>query len=127
MIQKGNPEAVAPPIGSYHHVAVVPRGAELVVLSGQIGCDRQGNVPGDVETQFAYALENVKALLASEGMSPKHVCKVNIWFTEQIKREQFVEIWDAFHQGDPPATMLAYVQALVRPDLKVEVEAWAAR
>lgn len=51
-IKKANPENVAPPIAQYHHVTVIPREAELVVLSGQVGNDKNGTIPDDIETQF---------------------------------------------------------------------------
>lgn len=126
-ITKSNPDNVAPPIGQYHHVTVIPRDAELVVLSGQIGNDKDGILPNDIETQFANALENIKSILKSEGINTSHIFKVNIWFTEKINRDLYNEIWSEFHHQSPPATTLAYVSALARPEIKVEVEAWAAR
>ncbi|MFE8700025.1 RidA family protein [Cytobacillus sp. FJAT-54145] len=126
-IKKSNPTNVAPPIAQYSHVAVIPRNAELVVLSGQIGNDVNGVLPEDIETQFANALENIKLILKSEGLDFSHVFKINIWFTESINRDYYVEKWSAFHNQSPPATTLAYVAALARPEIKVEVEAWAAR
>lgn len=126
-IKKSNPTNVAPPIAQYSHVAVIPKNAELVVLSGQIGNDVNGVLPEDIETQFANALENIKLILKSEGLDVSHVFKINIWFTESINRDYYVEKWSAFHNQSPPATTLAYVAALARPEIKVEVEAWAAR
>lgn len=126
-ITKTNPDSIAPPIAQYHHIAVVPRDAELVVLSGQIGSDKNGHLPEDIETQFSNALENIKALLISEGIDTGNVFKINIWLTDKIDREFYTKKWEEFHQKSPPATTLAYVAALARPELKVEVEAWAAR
>ncbi|SFA70441.1 MULTISPECIES: RidA family protein [unclassified Bacillus (in: firmicutes)] len=126
-IIKSNPENVAPPIGQYHHVAVIPKDAELVVLSGQIGNDTEGFLPQDVETQFANALTNIKSILMNEGIDSSNVFKVNIWLTEDISRELFNEKWSEFHHQSPPATTMAYVSALARPEIKVEVEAWAAK
>ena len=126
-IIKANPDHAAPPIAQYHHVTIVPRDAELVVLSGQIGMDKEGMLPADIESQFANALENIKSILLSIGIDVHHVFKINLWFTETINREFYLEKWSEFHQESPPATTLAYVQALARPEIKVEVEAWAAR
>ncbi|MBY0121977.1 RidA family protein [Bacillus sp. S/N-304-OC-R1] len=126
-IIKSNPNNVAPPIGQYHHVTVVPRNAELIVISGQIGNDKDGILPADIESQFANALENIKSILKSEGIGAENVFKINFWFTESINREFYLEKWSEFHKESPPATTLAYVQALARPEIKVEVEAWAAR
>ncbi|WP_053365650.1 RidA family protein [Bacillus sp. FJAT-27245] len=126
-IQKSNPENVAPPIAAYHHVTVIPRDADLVVLSGQIGSDKEGNLPDDIESQFANALENIKAILKSEGVELSNVFKINFWLTEKIDREFYLEKWSAIHNQSPPATTLAYVSALARPEIKVEIEAWAAK
>jgi enamine deaminase RidA (YjgF/YER057c/UK114 family) len=126
-IKKINPENVAPPIAQYHHVTVIPRNAELVVLSGQIGNDKHGLIPGDIETQFSNALENIKSILESENLDTSSVFKINIWLTEKIDREIYTQKWNEFHRQSPPATTLAYVSSLARPEIKVEVEAWAAR
>ena len=32
-----NPDTVAPPLGAYSHVAILPAGAELIASSGQVG------------------------------------------------------------------------------------------
>jgi enamine deaminase RidA (YjgF/YER057c/UK114 family) len=126
-IKKVNPKDVAPPIAQYHHLSVIPREAELVVLSGQIGNDFDGIVPKDIESQFANALENIKVILESESVSINNVFKVNFWLTEEINRAVFLEKWSEFHKGNPPATTYAYVTALARPEIKIEVEAWAAK
>ncbi|MBM7660954.1 ribosomal-protein-alanine N-acetyltransferase [Bacillus mesophilus] len=126
-IKKINPENVAPPIAQYHHVTVIPRNAELIVLSGQIGNEQDGFLPMDIETQFSNALENIKSILKSEGLDTSSIFKINIWLTEKMDREFYTEKWNAFHNQSPPATTLAYVSSLARPEIKVEVEAWAAR
>ncbi|WP_245959295.1 RidA family protein [Neobacillus piezotolerans] len=90
-IKKSNPENVAPPIAAYHHVTVIPRDAELVVLSGQIGNDKEGTLPDDIESQFAKTLENIKTILKSEGVELSNVFKINFWLTEKIDREFYLK------------------------------------
>ncbi|GAA4711571.1 RidA family protein [Brevibacillus fulvus] len=126
-IIRKNPENLAPPIGSYAHLSIIPRDAEILVLSGQVGNDLEGNFPTNIEAQLRNALDNVLRNLASEGVSVEGIVKINIWMTELIDRAAFVTIWNEFHGGNPPSTTLAYVTALVQPAVKVEVEAWAAR
>ncbi|WP_088066651.1 RidA family protein [Gottfriedia luciferensis] len=126
-IKKVNPETVPAPIGQYHHVTIIPRDAELIVLSGQVGNDINGVIPKDVESQFVNALENIKRIIESENVKLNNVFKINFWLTEKIDRQQFLEVWSQFHSGNPPATTYAYVSALANPDIKIEVEAWAAR
>ncbi|MBS4189322.1 RidA family protein [Bacillus sp. FJAT-49705] len=126
-IKKTNPENLSPPIAQYHHVTVIPRDAELVVLSGQIGNDKNGNLPKDIESQFVNALENIKAILESESVNINNIFKINFWLTEDIDRNVFLEKWKEFHNENPPATTFAYVAGLANPDIKIEIEAWAAK
>ncbi|TGV06119.1 RidA family protein, partial [Mesorhizobium sp. M00.F.Ca.ET.186.01.1.1] len=56
-IIRKNPETVAPPVGSYAHLTILPRDAELLVLSGQVGMDPSGNLPDEVEQQLRLALQ----------------------------------------------------------------------
>lgn len=65
-----NPATVAPPLGHYSHVAVVPAGARLLVLAGQTGHAADGQLPESPEAQFRNALTNILAILASEGAGP---------------------------------------------------------
>ncbi|MDA5110394.1 hypothetical protein O3V59_18700 [Brevibacillus thermoruber] len=39
-----NPDNVAPPIGVYTHLSIIPRDADLLVLSGQVGTDLDGKI-----------------------------------------------------------------------------------
>jgi ribosomal-protein-alanine N-acetyltransferase len=126
-VTRKNPGDVAPPIGDYTHLSIVPRGADLLVLSGQIGIDAEGNLPSDAEGQIRNALNNVLRILNGEGVTAEGIIKINIWLTEPVDRDRFLEIWSQFHGGTPPTTTMAYVPSLAQPSLKVEVEAWAAR
>jgi enamine deaminase RidA (YjgF/YER057c/UK114 family) len=64
------------------------------------------------------AMNNVLRMFNGEGVSAEGIIKVNIWLTEQIKRDRFIESWSKFHGGTPPATTMAYVNALAQPALK---------
>lgn len=127
MIRRENPPGVAPPVGRYSHLAVVPPGCELLVFAGQIGLDADGNLPMAVDAQFSNALANVEVLLAHAGSSVEQVIKANLWFVEPLERPVFQAIWGGFVGDTPPPTTLAYVNRLGRPDYKVEVEIWAVR
>lgn len=126
-IIRKNPDIVAPPVGSYSHLTIVPRDKDILVLAGQVGTDPEGNVPADVNDQLRNALLNVTRILNSEGVTSDGIVKINLWLTEEIDRDRFIEMWNEFHGGQPPSTTLAYVSALAQPAFKVEVEAWAAR
>lgn len=126
-IQRKNPTNVAPPVGRYHHLCIIPAGSEMLAIAGQVGVDAQGNLPESVEDQLQNALDNVARILESEGLDTSAVFKINMWLAREIDRERYVAMWRAFHHDEPPATMFAYVARLIRPEYLVEVEAWAAR
>lgn len=126
-IKKKNPDTVAQPVGAYAHLTVVPRDADILVLAGQVGNDINGELPARVEDQFRLALLNIRNILESEDVDPSNIFKINLWFTDDIDRTFFNEEWSQFFNGAPPSTTFAFVKALAHPDIKIEVEAWAAK
>ncbi|MFG1734586.1 GNAT family N-acetyltransferase [Paenibacillus sp. 843] len=126
-IQRYNPPVIAPPIGPYTHVTQVPRGAGLVVFSGQVGTDREGNLPEDMKQQVENTLANIERLLAAEAMSADHIVKINIWAAQEVDWDHFHQVWEKFHGGKAPAMTMAYVPALAMPSIQVEIEVWAAK
>ena len=127
MIVRKNPSTVAPPIGPYSHLVVIPPGAELLVMAGQVGSDADGTLPDDVADQFGNCLANIDRILKSEGLSADDLVKINIWLTEEMPREDLRGRMRALLTNELPAVTLAFVKALAQPALKAEVEAWAAR
>ncbi|ESR23773.1 RidA family protein [Lutibaculum baratangense] len=126
-IEKKNPGNLAPPIGRYRHLSVIPAGHDILAIAGQVGVDLDGNLPATVEEQLENALKNIERILESEGLDVSSVFKINIWLAEEIDMDRYVAAWRAFHNDDPPATMFAYVARLIRPEYLCEIEAWAAR
>ena len=126
-VVKSNPPSVAPPVGQYSHLAVIPAGFDILVLAGQVGVDADGRLPDSVDAQFRNALSNALAILRSAGAGPDAIVKVNIWLVRPIERQVFVTLWEEFTNGRPPPTTVGYVASLVHPEYLVEVEVWAAR
>ncbi|MFC8687468.1 GNAT family N-acetyltransferase [Brevibacillus porteri] len=126
-VQRKNPGTLAPPMGPYTHLTVVPKGADLLVLSGQVGMDLHGELPTDMKEQVENTLQNILRNFESESVTADHIIKINIWATEQMDWKHFNQVWEKFHGGTPPAMTMSYVPALAVPSLKVEIEAWAAK
>lgn len=126
-VQRYNPSVIAPPIGPYTHVTKVPKGAELLVLSGQVGTDMEGGLPDDMKEQVENTLANIQRLLAAEALSADHIVKINIWAAQQVDWVHFHQVWEKFHGGKAPAMTMAYVPALAMPSIQVEIEVWAAK
>ena len=122
-----NPETVAPPIGAYSHVAVVPEGSTLIAFAGQVGNSPDGDVPPEAERQYENALRNILALLESEGAGPEHLVKLNTYLVQSMDLAAVASIRTSVFKGARPASTLVYVPQLAAPQYLVEVEAWAVR
>ncbi|MFC4015218.1 RidA family protein [Nonomuraea purpurea] len=132
MIRRWNPDNLAPPIGQYSHLASVPDGHELVMISGQVGTLPDGTLAGpDAETQTRQIFDNFERLLDSLGAGPQHLVKLftlvagveHVEGCRAARGERFAK-W--YPDGDWPAHSLAVVTALADPALTVEIEGVAA-
>jgi enamine deaminase RidA (YjgF/YER057c/UK114 family) len=122
-----DPVEIAPPLGAYSHVAVVPAGTELLFLAGQVGMTPDGALCAGAEEQFIQALRNVVAILAAEGCGPGDIVRLTTYLVEPlaIERVRAARI-QILGDARPPASLL-YVPRLATDDILVEVEATAAR
>ncbi|SDR95336.1 Enamine deaminase RidA, house cleaning of reactive enamine intermediates, YjgF/YER057c/UK114 family [Paenibacillaceae bacterium GAS479] len=126
-ITRNNPTNMPAPVGNYTHITKIPRNAELFVTSGQVGVDRDGHFPNTMNEQVTNTFRNIKTVLGSEGLSAENIIKVNIWATEEIDWEFLYSEWDQLFSNDYPAMTIGYIAALGLPEIKIEVEIWAAK
>jgi enamine deaminase RidA (YjgF/YER057c/UK114 family) len=110
--------------------AVELTGAEkILVCSGQTATGDDGAPPStsDMTEQVQIALKNLETVLASSGMSMADVVRLNIYTTDVD--ELLVAYGSAAQLIGPnlPAMTLLGVTRLAFPELKVEIEAIAAR
>ncbi|MEJ3655214.1 RidA family protein [Actinomycetes bacterium KLBMP 9759] len=130
MIRRWSPGAVAPPLGSYNHLAAAPADHEVLFFAGQVGMAPDGSLGADATAQTREALANIERLLDAAGAGPRHLVKL---FTMVAGVEHLdgvrVGLREAFGRwfpgGDVPTHSLVVVAALARPELFVEVEAVA--
>jgi enamine deaminase RidA (YjgF/YER057c/UK114 family) len=104
----------------------VPKGAGLLVTSGQVGTDIDGNVPSNLTDQITNTFANIKKVLEAEGLTEENMIKVNIWATEEIDWDYLDPQWDALFESAYPSMTVAYISALGWPELKIEIELWCA-
>ncbi|MFD3257655.1 RidA family protein [Paenibacillus lentus] len=126
IVKRYNPENVTKPVGNYSHVTKISRDAELYVFSGQIGIDQDNHIPADFNEQVTNTMNNIVEILASQKLTPDHVIKINIWATEEIDWDHFDEIWNRVFGTTPPSMTIAYINGLGLPELKIELDVWAA-
>lgn len=126
-ITRKNPENMPKPVGNYTHITKIPRNAELYVASGQVGMDEDGNFPEDLNEQVSNTFKNIQAILTAEELEAGNIIKVNIWATEKIDWEWLNSKWFSLFGDDFPAMTIGYLAALGLPEIKVEIEIWAAK
>jgi reactive intermediate/imine deaminase len=120
------PEGMPPVNGYSHAVAFTGR---MVVLSGQVPVDGQGELvgQGDPEAQVRQVFRNLAAGLAATGASMDQVVKLTVYLTDLGDLEAFRRVRDEYVAPDkPPASSLVQVSGLVNPEFRVEIEALAA-
>ena len=68
MINRYNPDSIAPPFSPYSQGVEVPTGARTIYVAGQVGVRPDGTVPEDMEEQTAQAFQNIQSVLREKGM-----------------------------------------------------------
>jgi 2-iminobutanoate/2-iminopropanoate deaminase len=98
----------------------------LVVISGQVAVDLNGEViGGTIEEQTKATLGNCVACLASAGCTLRDVFKVNIYLTDLGDWARFNEIYQELMPE--PLPVRTAVQAILLPGFLVEIEMWAVK
>jgi 2-iminobutanoate/2-iminopropanoate deaminase len=122
-----SPDSLHPPFAKYSHGVEIPEGNRLVFCSGQLGIERDGTIPEDVETQTRLCFKAIRAILEEARMTLGDVVRINAYVSSVDYLPGYMKVRDEFVGDPPPASTLMVVQAFARPQFKVEVEAVAAR
>ena len=111
--------------------AVEVTGAErILICSGQTGIQEDGSPPStaDMGEQVKKAFDNLGEVLQAVGFSASDVVKVNYYTTDVDELVAVLgPLASAFFGGNLPASTLLGVSRLAFPQLKIEIEATAAR
>ncbi|MVO98193.1 RidA family protein [Paenibacillus lutrae] len=126
-ISRKNPVDMYHPVGNYSHITKIPRNSELYVTSGQIGAYQNGDIPDSLDEQIKITFENIQSVLRSEELTSEHIIKVNIWATQKINWDNLYEEWEKLFGNDYPAMTIGYISELGLPEIKIEIEVWAAK
>lgn len=119
------PDGVAPGNGYSH---VVYGTGTFVAVSGQCAFDEDGKLvgEGDAAAQARQVFENLRRCLAAAGATFADVVKLTYFVTDvahlpaiRIARDEVVDT------ARPPASSAIQVAALFRPELLLEIEAFA--
>ena len=69
----------------------------------------------------------LRAVLEAGGMTLKDVVRFDVYMTDQADVKTFVEVRDRMMGDHKPGATLLVIKGLARPELKIEVEAGAAK
>jgi 2-iminobutanoate/2-iminopropanoate deaminase len=109
-------------VGPYSQAVRV---GSLVFISGQLGLDPQTKQLADgVQAQTKQALNNLKAILESQGLTLDHVVKTTVFLQRMDDFAAMNEVYATFFASHPPARSTVEVAKLPLGGL-VEVEAIA--
>lgn len=126
MFKLYNSEGAAKPGGAYTHIADIPAGGRLIVLSGQVGVEPDGSLPKDVEAQCERAYRNILTHLETAGATARDIFKFNVFLTRATDIPAYREVRERVVGNDvAPTSTLLVISALAHPDMLVEIEAYA--
>src|ERR1700751_36152 len=111
-------------IGPYSQAV---RSGRFLFCSGQIPLDPKSGeiVSGDIATQTRRVMDNIAALLRTEGLTFDHIVKTTIFLTSLGDFQTVNETYGSYFKNDPPARSTIQVSALPR-GANVEIEVIAA-
>lgn len=114
------PAGAASPVGPYSHAV---RAGNLLFCSGQIPLDPATGqlVSGGIREQTRRVLENIRLLLADQGLDFRHVIKSTVFMTNLGDFGAMNEVYAEYFDQEPPARSTVQVAGLPRGAV-VEIE-----
>ena len=122
-----NPSSIRRPFGNYSHGLVVPRGARLLVTSGQLGIGLDDAIPADVTSQAILCFDAIAAILAEGEMSFADVIRISAFVTKREDFPAYMAVRDRYVSSPLPVSTLLIVTGFTRAEFLVEVEVTAAK
>lgn len=129
MLRRMNPKSIMTPVNNaYVHGILVPAGAEVLHISGQIGADPEGNVPTNPAQQAENAWSNVMAIVREAGMDASNIVKLTAYIVDESAFAPYAAARNRdIDEGSRVAATAVFVPRLLKTEWKIEIEAIAAR
>ena len=126
MRREHTPATIAAPFSRYSH-GVEVKAERLMMISGQVGVDREGRLAEGAAGQMDQVWRNILAILAEAGMDAGDLVKITAYLTRREDLAAFRETRDRHLPDVKPASTLLFVSGLADPAWLVEIEAVAAK
>ncbi|KAJ4002249.1 Endoribonuclease L-PSP [Lentinula boryana] len=115
---------IANPVLPIFSQAVISKGT--VYVSGNIGCDKNMKIVGDIKAQTRAALENIAIVLKAAGSDLNCIVKANIYLTNMARDfGPMNEVYAEFSDKDrmPARTCIGVVALPMGADFEMECTA----
>jgi enamine deaminase RidA (YjgF/YER057c/UK114 family) len=109
------------------HGVEVPAGARILFTNGQVGTKLDGTTPKTTAEQAEIVFSRVEAVLAAAKMNLSDIVRLTVFLTDQGDVRTFVQARDRVMGDHKPGAIILVVKGLARPELKIEIEAIAAK
>lgn len=118
---KDAPEAIGPYSQAIRH-------GNTLYLAGQIPIDPKSNQlnTGSIEDQTKLVLDNLKAVLAANGMTMDDVVSTSVFMKDLNEFARMNAVYATYFKSKPPARATVQVARLPR-DVAIEISAVAVR
>ena len=111
------------PVGPYSQA--IKCSGTMLFISGQIALDTKGKLVGkSIQKQTKQVIENINAILVSQGLSLNSVVKTTVLMTDLGQFEKMNEIYAEYFGESKPARATYEVNRLPK-DVIIEIEAVA--
>ncbi len=105
----------------------MPAGARLLFTNGQVGTRPDGVTPESTADQAGVIFGRLTAVLQRANMTLGDIVRFNVYLTDQVDVKTFVQVRDGLMGDHKPGATILVVRGLARPELKIEIEAVAAK
>lgn len=116
------------PAGGYTHRTVeIPPGSRILYISGQTATDPEGRTPADAQIQAEIVYQKIARSLADAGMTMGDLVKTTVYLIDPADVGALIAAGRKYNPSGKHAGTLVYVKALATPDVRIEIEAVAAK
>ncbi len=123
-----NPTSISTPTG-YSHSAEIDLGTcIMLIVSGQVPVDKQGNLvgKGNLGKQAEQVFLNIKSIVEEAGGTMENVVRTGVYMVDLAQTQLFRDVRNKFiNPQKPPTSTLVQVSKLFSDDWLIEIEATA--
>jgi 2-iminobutanoate/2-iminopropanoate deaminase len=105
----------------------IPPGSRILFISGQTATDEDGQTPADPGEQADIVYAKIVQTLKDADMDVADLVKTNVYLTHPEDIGALIQAGAKYNPGGTQAGTLVYVKALALPEVRVEIEAIAAK